>query len=141
MRVGPDGKHFYFEDEETKLRREEELNKVPRVRPLMRLENVPHMLYLVKRDYKDNTDYQDSLLNTHQVFVLDDIGVEKVSEFVEEFMYLLINSQYEKVYPMVITSNLPLSALAERLGDRIVSRIKEMCEILEIEGEDKRLSK
>ncbi len=75
------------------------------------------------------------------MFILDDIGVEKVSEFVEEFMYMLINNQYEKVYPMVITSNLPLSQLAERLGDRIVSRIKEMCSVVEIKGEDKRLKK
>lgn len=141
MRTGEDGKQYYFEDKETQTKQDEELSKVPKIRPLMRFENVPQMLYLVKRDYKDKTDYQDELLNSGKVFILDDIGVEKVSEFVEEFMYLLINTQYEKVYPIVITSNLPLSALAEKLGDRIVSRIKEMCEIIEVKGEDRRLGK
>lgn len=140
MRTDESGNYFYFEDKEAADRQEEELNKAPKVRPYMRFENVPHMLYLVKRDYKDRTDYQDGLVGSHRVLVLDDIGVEKVSEFVEEFMYLLINTQYEKVYPIVITSNLPLSALAEKLGDRIVSRIKEMCEIIEVKGEDKRLN-
>lgn len=141
QRIDEKGNSYYFEDTETKTKQEEELAKLPKVRPQMRVENVAHMLYLAKRDYKDDTDYQDSLLNSGRVFILDDIGVEKVSEFVEEFMYLLINAQYEKVYPVVITSNLPLSKLAEKLGDRIVSRIKEMCEVIEIKGEDKRLSK
>ena len=99
------------------------------------------MLYYVKRDFKDNSDYQDEILNTRKMFILDDIGVEKVSEFVEEFMYMLVNEQYEKVYPIVITSNLSLSELAEKLGDRVVSRIKEMCQIIKLDGEDKRLEK
>jgi len=136
-----DGKEAYFYDNEMYQKQTEELAKVPKVRPDIRLENVPKMIYYAKRDYKDDTDYQDSLLHSGRVFILDDIGVEKVSEFVEEFMYMLINTQYEKVYPVVITSNLSLSELAEKLGDRIVSRIKEMCEIIKLEGEDQRLLK
>jgi len=141
MRKNNKGESFYFVDAETQKRREELLLAAPKIRPMMRFENVPQMLYYAKRDYKGETDYQDSILESGCVFILDDIGVEKVTEFVEEFMYMLINNQYEKVYPIVITSNLPLSQLAEKLGDRIVSRIKEMCEIVEIKGEDKRLGK
>jgi DNA replication protein DnaC len=141
MRTDKDGKSFYFEDVEMIEKQKQELAKHKSSRPSMRFENVPQMLYFAKRDYKDNTDYQDEILNSKRVFILDDIGVEKVSEFVEEFMYMLINKQYEKVYPIVITSNLPLSQLAEKLGDRIVSRIKEMCYIVELKGEDKRLGK
>lgn len=139
MRTNESGEMYYFEDVETKQKQEESLAQAPKIRPEMRVENVPKMLYYAKRDYQDKDDYQDRVLNSNKVFVLDDIGVEKVSEFVEEFMYMLINRQYEKVYPIVITSNLPLSQLAEKLGDRILSRIKEMCEIIEIKGEDRRL--
>lgn len=138
-RKNENGELFYFEDKETQEKRDSEIAKLPKVRPQMRFENIPEMLYNVRSDFKNNSDYRDVLLETGKVLVLDDIGVEKVTEFVEEFMYLLINRQYEKVYPIVITSNLPLSKLAERLGDRIVSRIKEMCEIVELKGEDKRL--
>lgn len=141
MRLDEEGKPYYFTDSETQARRDALLAEAPKVRPYMRFENVPKMLYKCRRDYKDSTDYQESLLDTGSVLVLDDIGVEKVSEFVEEFMYLLINTQYEKVFPILITSNLPLSQLAEKLGDRIVSRIKEMCDVIEIKGEDKRLGK
>jgi DNA replication protein DnaC len=141
MRTDENGEKYYFEDKETQQRREALLAAAPKVRPAMRFENVPKMIYKCRRDYKDNTEYQDDLLTSGSVLILDDIGVEKVSEFVEEFMYLLINTQYEKVFPVIITSNLPLSQLAEKLGDRIVSRIKEMCDVIEIKGEDKRLGK
>lgn len=141
MRTDEDGKSYYFQDLETQAKQDEALAAAPKVRPPMRFENVPEMIYFAKRDYKDNTDFQDEILNSNSVFVLDDIGVEKVSEFVEEFMYMVINKQYEKVYPIVITSNLPLSQLAEKLGDRVVSRIKEMCIIVEMKGEDKRIGK
>lgn len=141
MRTNEKGEMYYFEDKETKEKLELEIAKLPKVRPMIRVENVPEMLYQVRKDFKKENEYRENLLETRKVIVLDDIGVEKVSEFVEEFMYLLINTQYEKVYPMVITSNLPLSKLAEKLGDRVVSRIKEMCEVIEIKGEDKRLGK
>ena len=141
MRTKESGEMYYFEDVAMVQKQSEELVKLPKIRPTARFENVPQMLYRVKRDYKDNTDYQDEILNTSKIFILDDIGVEKVSEFVEEFMYMLVNEQYEKVYPIVITSNLSLSELAEKLGDRVVSRIKEMCQIIRLDGEDKRLGK
>jgi len=141
MRKDENGKSYYFEDVEMLKKQTKALAATEKIRPAIRIENVPQMIYYAKRDYKDNTDFQDEVLNSGRVFILDDIGVEKVSEFVEEFMYMLINNQYEKVYPIVITSNLPLSQLAEKLGDRIVSRIKEMCNIVEIKGEDKRLKK
>ena len=140
-RTKESGGTYYFEDAEMVQKQNEELAKAPKVRPPARFENVPQMLYYVKRDFKDNSDYQDEILNTRKMFILDDIGVEKVSEFVEEFMYMLVNEQYEKVYPIVITSNLSLSELAEKLGDRVVSRIKEMCQIIKLDGEDKRLEK
>jgi DNA replication protein DnaC len=43
--------------------------------------------------------------------------------------------------PTFISSNLSLKQLGERVGDRIVSRIVEMCEIIKIEGDDRRLKK
>lgn len=141
MRVRENGESYYFEDVETAERREKLLSELPKVRPSMRFENVSEMLYHVRRGFKDNSEYQDVILTSNRVFILDDIGVEKVTEFVEEFMYLFINKQYEKVFPVVITSNLPLSQLAEKIGDRVVSRIKEMCEIVELKGEDRRLKK
>ena len=56
-------------------------------------------------------------------------------------MYRLINYRYENMLRTFFASNLSLQELAERSGDRIASRIAEMCDIIEIGGEDKRLQK
>jgi DNA replication protein DnaC len=38
-----------------------------------------------------------------------------------------------------VTSNLTLDAIAEKVGDRIASRIAGMCKVVEIRGKDRRL--
>lgn len=73
--------------------------------------------------------------------VLDDIGVEKPSEWVLETIYGLLNFRYENELPTILTSNLSLGELSAKLGERIASRLAEMCEVLELKGEDKRLYK
>jgi DNA replication protein DnaC len=72
------------------------------------------------------------------VLILDDLGAEKASEWVAETLYILIDDRYGNMKPTVFTSNYSPSELAERLGDRIVSRIMEMCRIIEIKTSDKR---
>jgi len=74
-----------------------------------------------------------------EILIIDDIGAEKASDWVAETLYHLINTRYESMKTTIFTSNLSLSELSERIGDRIVSRIVEMCEIYKLEGKDKRL--
>ena len=68
-------------------------------------------------------------------------GSEKITEWVLETFYLLINKKYNERIPLVITSNFKLMNLATQLNDRIVSRIVEMCDVVELTGEDRRLIK
>jgi DNA replication protein DnaC len=70
---------------------------------------------------------------------IDDIGAEKTSDFVIEFLYQLVNKRYENMKRTVLVTNLTLEEFAQRYGDRILSRIQEMCVLLEIKGEDKRI--
>ena len=72
------------------------------------------------------------------VLILDDLGAEKASEWVAETLYILIDERYGNMKPTVFTSNYSASELADRLGDRIVSRIMEMCRVIEIKTTDKR---
>ncbi len=58
--------------------------------------------------------------------VLDDVGVEKYSEFREEIIYKIINYRYENKLSTAFTSNLKLAELGELYSDRISSRIKAM---------------
>lgn len=72
----------------------------------------------------------------------DDVGTEKDTEWAGEQMYRLVNHLYENKKHFIFTSNHSLKDLAGRFGeqgDRIASRIAEMCEVIEIKGNDRRV--
>jgi DNA replication protein DnaC len=81
-----------------------------------------------------------------ELLVLDDLGAEKTSEWVEETMNLIINTRYNERRPTIFTSNyedLPDAegdpqSLKARVGFRIHSRLHEMCDMLEYDGADYR---
>lgn len=82
-----------------------------------------------------------------ELLVLDDIGSEKTSEWVEETMNLIVNTRYNERRHTIFTSNYEdapeetedhSQTLKERIGFRIHSRLHEMCEFLEYEGADYR---
>src|SRR6188474_3917427 len=79
------------------------------------------------------------------LLVLDDIGSEKTSEWVEETMNLIVNTRYNERRHTIFTSNYedtPDDAdpdcLKARIGFRIHSRLHEMCDFLEYDGADYR---
>lgn len=70
------------------------------------------------------------------IVILDDIGAEKPSEFVEEQLYALIDLRYRMQHSTFFTSNCTLKQMESRIGSRSVSRIMEMCEGVRVGGED-----
>ena len=80
------------------------------------------------------------------LLVLDDLGSEKTSEWVEETMNLIVNTRYNERRLTIFTSNYDDTpevetetqdfTLKERIGFRIHSRLHEMCEFLEFDGAD-----
>jgi DNA replication protein DnaC len=85
-----------------------------------------------------DTEAQLRLYRDAELLLLDDLGAAKPSEFVEEITYRLINARYEACRPSIFTSNLSVEALKETLGDRIVSRLAEMCTRCVLTGDDRR---
>lgn len=79
------------------------------------------------------------------LLVLDDLGAEKTSEWVEETMNLIVNTRYNEKRLTIFTSNYqdipdetdPNSLLC-RIGFRMRSRLHEMCEFVEMDGADYR---
>ena len=55
--------------------------------------------------------------------ILDDCGVERSTEFVNEHLYRLLNTRYGKMLPTLITSNLMPENLDSKFGQRLASRI------------------
>lgn len=60
------------------------------------------------------------------LLVLDDLGAEKVSDYVKQTLYLLINKRYGDCRDTIITSNLSLEEIGQSYGDRLASRIAGM---------------
>ena len=83
-----------------------------------------------------------------ELLVLDDLGAERFTDWVEETMNLIVNARYNEKRHVVFTSNyqdLPGDgddetdgALKERVGFRMHSRLYEMCDFLEYDGPDYR---
>jgi DNA replication protein DnaC len=82
---------------------------------------------------------------TSDLLVLDDLGAEKHSEWVEETMNLIVNTRYNERRLTLFTSNYqdipddtePNSLLC-RIGHRMRSRLHEMCEFVQMDGADYR---
>lgn len=87
-----------------------------------------------------------------EVLILDDLGTERITPWVNENIFMLLNYRCNNRLSTSITSNYNLDMLISRIattdkdgnvdrthGQRVASRIIRMCSIVEIMGEDKRL--
>jgi DNA replication protein DnaC len=79
------------------------------------------------------------------LLVLDDLGAEKTSEWVEETLNYIVNERYSRKRLTIFTSNYDISddatdpdSLQARVGFRMYSRLHEMCEFLHLDGADYR---
>lgn len=72
---------------------------------------------------------------------IDDLGVEKMTEFVQQITYYIINEREQEVLHTLITSNFSLQQIANQINPRISSRIGGMCKIVKLAGKDRRLEK
>src|SRR5205814_7385255 len=80
-----------------------------------------------------------------ELLVLDDLGAEKTSEWVEETMNLIVNTRYNERRLTIFTSNyadIPddtdPNSLVFRIGHRMRSRLHEMCEFVILDAADYR---
>jgi DNA replication protein DnaC len=80
-----------------------------------------------------------------ELLVLDDLGAEKTSEWVEETLNLIVNTRYNEKRLTIFTSNYPVledlsdpDNLVVRVGYRMWSRLHEMCDFVELKGVDYR---
>jgi len=73
------------------------------------------------------------------VLALDDLGSERVTDWVREQLFLIINRRYEEMLPTIITSNDSLEAWRAHVGQRIASRLAGMCIGVALDGPDYRL--
>lgn len=89
---------------------------------------------------EDKAVYLDSI-NRYDLLVIDDLGTERRTEYMDEMVYNLIDSRYRSGLPMVVTTNLTAEQLKNPdslMMQRIVSRLMERCNFYPVDGKDRR---
>lgn len=104
--------------------------------------SVPELLDAIRASYDG-----ESLRNPYQeareisVLVLDDLGKERVTDWVLERLFALVNYRWEEQKPVLVTSNLSLKELARKYDRWFVSRLIGMGHVVQVRGEDRRIVK
>lgn len=80
-------------------------------------------------------------LNRYALLIIDDLGAERKSEYMQEMVFNIIDSRYRSGLPMIITTNLsgdeikkPENISYARIYDRLIER----CRPLEVTGPSRR---
>lgn len=80
----------------------------------------------------------------YRLLALDDLGVERPTEWAMETITGLIDARVASGLPTIVTSNFSLGVLRDRWGGmpgmRIASRLGGACERIQMGGVDRRLS-
>jgi DNA replication protein DnaC len=89
----------------------------------------------------DKTDFYTSF-NSYDLLLIDDMGTERRTDYMQEIIYGVIDTRYTAKLPMIITTNLSLEDIKrpeDISNKRIFSRILERCHPIEIRQTEHRL--
>lgn len=102
---------------------------------------VDELIRRIKEAFNKGVEFDLEKYMEADLLILDDLGAEKTTEFVEGEIYNIINYRYNNKLPTIITSNInwnDLPSKYEMNGKRIASRISEMCGSFNLNGKDYR---
>lgn len=91
----------------------------------------------------NRNDYINALC-AYSLLVIDDLGIERRTDFAKEQVYNIIDSRYCSGLPMIITTNLNIQELKapDDIGyKRIYHRVLERCHPIEVNGTKRRNKK
>lgn len=80
-------------------------------------------------------------IEKYDLLVLDDLGAERDSSYMDEIVYTVVDKRCTAKKPMIVTSNISAEEFlrANNLAkSRVYSRLSEMCVPVSVEGTDRR---
>ena len=113
-------------------------------------ETLINLMEKLKFGYEKNSDlgYYEiiKLYCECDLLIIDDLGKEKLSEWVLEKLFQIINTRYENMLPILITTNYNEKEIIKRLSynndgiaaESLVSRLNEICLEVDMNFEDYR---
>ena len=102
--------------------------------------NFARLTNQIQGKFDDKQEYIDSL-NRYTLLIIDDLGAERSSEFMQEMIFNIIDSRYRSGLPFIITTNLTADEIKkpQDVGrSRIYDRILERCHPVKVEGVSRR---
>jgi DNA replication protein DnaC len=120
------------------------------------------LLELIKSSFDDEYLSEVDILRPlkdRDVVLLDDVGTSRPTDWVIEKMLDILAVRYENKKTTIITTNYPViktiredgelkngsgvggvDTLGDRIGNRAVSRLSEMCQVVNMNGDDRRFA-
>lgn len=102
--------------------------------------NFARLTNQIQATFEDKQEIIDSL-NKYALLIIDDLGIERRTEYMAEQIFNIIDARYRSGLPMIITTNLGMDELSkqqELAQTRIYDRILERCFPIQIKGESRR---
>lgn len=94
----------------------------------------------IKSTWSDHSECSESTLLNHlvttEILIIDDFGMEKATEWINNKFYQIINERYNHKKITMFTSNIPLPVL--NYDERIKSRVEEITYQIEFPEESVR---
>lgn len=98
--------------------------------PRFTFASVPELLLEIRESFrKDSEESESAIIDRYSevgLLILDDLGAEKATEWVESTLYLILDRRNRWERWTIITSNLTLPEIEQHLGARIASRLADM---------------
>lgn len=120
---------------------------ISRMTPVIAISSIG-LLNRIKETYKrygneGEVEIINSLKNA-SLLILDDLGAENSTPWAKEKIYEIVDSRYRDRKPIIITTNLRLEQLKEKMTSddgvyRTYDRIIEMCTPIEVKGKARRI--
>jgi DNA replication protein DnaC len=102
--------------------------------------NATSLLNEIRSSY--NSDSFEKVLDKFKIahlLIIDDLGAEKTTDWVLDIFFEIIDCRYAELRPTIIATNLTDIEIKQKLDERIMSRIYEMCKGIKLTGRDYRL--
>lgn len=106
-----------------------------------RMTNFAEIVREVQSSFSGQKDYMDNL-TMYPLLVIDDLGAERQSDYMQEQVFAVVEERYKTGKPMIVTTNLPLEEIANERDvkrKRIYDRILGSCIPVKIDGESRRI--
>lgn len=94
------------------------------------------LVHQLRSEIKTGEQTVSTLCMDCDLLVIDDFGIERRTEFVDEELMRIFDWRYRDLRAVAISTNLSPKEIQAKYGDRLLSRWVQQCEIIRIEAGD-----